>query len=242
MPAYAAGPALICLKQSRRTSAGPLKRGARARTGEDHMEAVTSYLREVSVLDGLASDLSIIVAGFALLVINLSLTFVHVNEERSGRLWDYLGYVEGVKVPDPAGVLLFFVLLTPALWILGIASITGRLPILDVVLQSELALAGVGAMIGVRISDSLYSHLWLSRQYRRYANNPGLRSVPLCLAEAALLAVVFAPGSVSSLLHAGAAGMGFLAGWVFFASIRPGLRSLRSVERLRQERWIPETD
>ena len=206
------------------------------------MEAVASYLREVTVLDGLANDLWVILAGFALLVTDLSLTLVHTNEERSGRLWDYLGHVEGVRFPDFAGILLFFVVLTPVLWTLGISSITGHWPISDVVVRSDLALAGIGSIIGVRVSDSLYSHLWLNKRYRKYADNPGLRSVPFCLAEAALLAVVFAPGLVSSLAHAGAAGLGFLAGWIVFASIRPGLRSLMSVGRLRQERWTPDTD
>lgn len=206
------------------------------------MEAVASYLREVSVLNYLPGDLWVIVAGFALLAINLSLTFVHTNEERSGQIWDYLGRIEGVRVPDLVGILLFFVALTAALWILGIGSITGHWPISDGALRGELALAGIAAIIGVRVSDSVYSHLCLSRKYQRYAQNPGLRSVPLCLLEAALLAVVFAPGFVSSFAHAGAAGMGFLAGWVFFASIRPGLRWLRSVECLRQERWRPDSD
>lgn len=206
------------------------------------MEAVASYLREVSVLDYLANDFWVIGAGLALLAINLSLTFVHTNEERSGRLWQYLGRIEGVKVPDVVGTLLFFATLTPVLWILGTGSITGYWPIFDIVLRNEFALAGIGSIIGVRVSDSLHSHLWLNRRYKEYAQNPGLRSVPLCLLEAALLAVVFAPGFVSSLAHAGAAGVGFVAGWVFFASIRPGLRSLRSVERLRQERWIPHPD
>lgn len=204
------------------------------------MEAVASYLREVSVLDGLASDLSVVVAGFALLVIDLSLTFVHTNEERTGRLWDYFGHIEGVRVSDAVGTLIFFVALTSILWVLGIGAITGQWPLLDVVLPKELALAGIGALVGVRLSDGLHSHLWPARKYSRYAKNPGLRSVPLCLVEAAVVAVVFTPGIASSLTTVAATGLGFGAGWLLFASIRPGLRALRSFERLRQERWIPE--
>ena len=119
------------------------------------MEAVASYLREVSVLNYLPGDLWVIVAGFALLAINLSLTFVHTNEERTGQIWDYLGRVEGVRVPDLVGILLFFAALTVALWMLGIGSITGRWPISDGALRDEVALAGIAAMIGVRVSDSL---------------------------------------------------------------------------------------
>lgn len=204
------------------------------------MEGFANHLRDVSVLDYLTNDLWVMVAGYMLLLINLCFTFVHTNEERTGRLWDYFGRVEGVRFADWIGVFLFFIVLTLTLWALGIGAITAHLPILDITLGDEGALACVGAIIGVRTSDSLYSHVWLNKRYRKYARNPGLRSTPLYLVEAALLAVVFAPGFGSSLTCAGAAGVGFAVGWLFFASIRPGIRSLRFVERLRQERWIPD--
>ena len=204
------------------------------------MEVVASYLREVSMLNCLASDLWVIVAGFALLAINLSLTFVHTNEERSGRLWNYFGHIEGVRVPDAVGTLIFFVALTSILWVLGIGAITGQWPIVDVLFRKQLALGGIGALIGVRLSDALHSHLWLAWKYKQYAENPGLRSVPLCLVEAAVLALVFAPGFVSSLAAGAAAGIGFGVGWVVFAAVRPVIRTLRSFKRLRQERWIPD--
>jgi hypothetical protein len=205
------------------------------------MEGLTSYLREVSMLDYLANDGWVIVAGCGLILINICFTLIHTNQERSGRLWDYFGRVEGVKISNAVGILLFFILLTLALWFLGISAIPGHWLLFDGFLGTELALAGIGMIIGTRISDSLYSHLWLDKKYKKYAKNPGLRSVPLYLVEAALLAVVFAPGFVSSIASAGAAGIGFVAGWAAFALIRPIIRLFRYFERLRQERWIPVT-
>jgi hypothetical protein len=70
-----------------------------------------------------------------------------------------------------------------------------------------------------RISDSLFSHVWLNNA--GYRPNPGLASVPLYLAETLVLAVVFYP---TMLTHPFAMLIGFVIGALAFYTVIPGLR------------------
>ncbi|MBI1879532.1 MAG: hypothetical protein HYR94_15155, partial [Chloroflexi bacterium] len=152
---------------------------------------------------------------YLILGVNLVLTLVHSVQELKGRMWRYLGAIVGVRIPDVAGFLLFFVALTVILWALGFAGIAGYLPFYG---QGRVAvwfaMAAVGALIGGRLSDRLYLHIRLDRQ--GYSGNPGLASTPYYLAEAVILTVLFLPGLWS---HYVAASLGFVAGWVSFFSV-----------------------
>ena len=193
------------------------------------MESLHTYLSAATMLDALFPAQWVTAAGVALLLINMALSLVHTNQERTGKLWEYFGHVEGVKIPEPLGFLGFFLVLTGVLWIVGVGAFTNWL--------SSYHLPGIaliGGIIGARLSDSFYSHLLLNRRYDKYAANPGLASVPYYLVEAAVLFIVFLPGLLS-----GPAGViGILAGWGVFALIRPALRVLAPAS-WRQDRWIP---
>src|SRR5262245_3956148 len=166
----------------------------------------------------------------AIIGINFTLTLVHALQEFRGRLWRYFGAIVGVSIPDAAGALLFFVLLTLALWIVGWIGITGHVPAFG---QSELlAVGAVGILIGGRLSDRWYSHVLLDR--RGYKPNPGLQSTPYYVVEAAFLTIVFLPGFTRHYL---AAAIGFVLGWAFFLSVLPVIRLLRVFPFLRREAW-----
>ena len=193
------------------------------------METLYTYLGEVTILDLIEERWIVIVIGLILLASDLLLSILHTNQERQGRLWDYFGHVEGVKIPDALGFFTFFIVLTLLLWFVGIAAFTNLFSFIGVP-----AIAFVGAIIGARVSDSFYSHLLLRKRYDQYAANPGLESVPYYLVEAAVLLVIFFPGLVSD--WSGVAGI--VVGWAGFAFIRPLLRWLAPAS-WRQERWIP---
>src|SRR5215467_10651437 len=117
---------------------------------------------------------------------DLAFTLVHALQERKGQLWRYFGAIAGVKIPDGFGLVLFFVVLTISLGTVGLLGITGT-----VLWQTPLAFGCLGAIIGCRISDSLFSHILLNNA--GYRPNPGLPSVPLYFVEAFVLVVVFYP-------------------------------------------------
>src|SRR5215467_4930491 len=109
-------------------------------------------------------------------IIDLALTLLHSLQERKGQLWRYFGAIAGVKIPDSFGQIVFFGGLTISLWIVGLLGITGT-----VLWQTPLAIGCLGAIIGCRISDGLFSHVLLNNA--GYRPNPGLPSVPLYFAE-----------------------------------------------------------
>jgi hypothetical protein len=149
---------------------------------------------------------------FALLAISLALTLAHSYQERNGRLWRYFGEIAGVDIPDRVGVLLFFWGLTLGLWLVTLLAFLGSA-------APSLAIGAVGTLIGARVSDSWYSHIRLHQ--KGFRPNPGLGTVPFYLAEAAVLAVAFAPGMLG---HPVAAAVGFFLGWASFFVVLPLLR------------------
>ena len=101
-------------------------------------------------------------------IVDLALTLIHSLQERKGQLWRYFGAIAGVKIPDSFGQGVFFGGLTLSLWIVGLIGIYGT-----VTWQTPLAFGCLGAIVGCRLSDSLYSHVRLN--YEGYKPNPGLQ-------------------------------------------------------------------
>ena len=165
-----------------------------------------------------------------ILFLDFALTLVHSVQELKGHLWRYFGAIAGVWIPDVLGFLLFVVVLTLVLWTVSWVGIAGYVPGIG---QSEwLAMCALGALIGSRLSDRRYSHVLLD--HRGYRPNPGLQSARYFLAEAVLLAIVFAPGLIR---HYFAAIFGFVAGWTFFFAVLPITRGFRIVPGLRRDAW-----
>src|SRR5215472_342384 len=147
-------------------------------------------------------------------IINLGLTLLHSLQERKGQLWRYFGAIAGVKIPDSFGQVVFFGGLTISLWVVGLLGITGT-----VLWQTPLAFGCLGAIIGCRISDSLFSHILLNNA--GYRPNPGLQSVPLYFIEVLVLVVVFYP---TIRMHTFQALIGFIIGVLAFYTVIPGLK------------------
>ena len=191
-----------------------------------HLESMQRHLGVISIFGEPAP----IIALVALLGINLALTLVHVAEEYKGRLWRYFGGIAGVEIPDWLGIPSFTVLLTLVLWAVGFAGIAGVVPFAHAAPGEQWGVGAVGALIGGRLSDGLFSHLLLRK---KYSPNPGIRSVPYYFAEALVLTVLFLPGLRRHVVWAAAGfGIGFLAFWV----ILPLLRPFR-----KREPWKPGT-
>jgi hypothetical protein len=148
-------------------------------------------------------------------VIDMALTLVHSLQERKGRLWRYFGAIAGVRIPDRFGQLAFFGGLTVALWIVGLVGIA-----CTVLWQAPFAFGCLGAIIGCRASDSLFSHILLNNE--GFRPNPGLPSVPLYLTEAVVLLIVFWPAILGNIVPVA---IGFIVGALAFYSIIPLLRS-----------------
>jgi hypothetical protein len=146
--------------------------------------------------------------------IDLAFTLVHSLQERKGRLWRYFGAIAGARIPDGFGQVVFFGGLTIALWIIGLYGITGT-----VLWQTPLAFGCLGAIIGCRLSDGLFSHVLLNNA--GYRPNPGLSSVPLYFVEVLVLIVVFYP---TIRLHIFPVLVGFVIGALAFYAVIPGLR------------------
>ena len=151
-------------------------------------------------------------------MVDLGLTLVHSVQEFEGRLWRHFGAIAGVWIPDVLGVLSFSLGLTVFLWTIGFAGITGHVAFFRI--PEWLAIGALGLLIGVRLSDRLYSHVRLDRQ--GYRPNPGLKSTPYYLAEAIVMIMLFFPGLMS---HYFAAAVGFIIGWLFFYTLLPLLRA-----------------
>src|SRR5215470_3249117 len=92
-------------------------------------------------------------------IIDLAFTLVHALQERKGQLWRYFGAIAGVKIPDGFGLVLFFVVLTISLWTVGLLGITAT-----VLWQTPLVFGCLGAIIGCRLSDSVFSHILLYKE------------------------------------------------------------------------------
>ncbi|MDE2380427.1 hypothetical protein [Bradyrhizobium sp.] len=148
-------------------------------------------------------------------IIDLALTLAHALQERKGRLWRYFGAIAGVKIPDRVGQPLFFGGLTISLWIVGLLGMAGT-----VLWQTPLAFGCLGAIIGCRVADSWFSHIRLNNA--GYRPNPGLPSVPLYLAEALVLLVVFYP---SLRMQTFPVLVGFVVGVVAFYAVLPVLKT-----------------
>ncbi|KUM24673.1 hypothetical protein AU467_06030 [Mesorhizobium loti] len=149
-------------------------------------------------------------------IIDLGLTLLHSLQERKGQLWRYFGAIAGVKIPDSFGQVAFFAGLTLSLWIVGLLGISGTL-----LWQTPLAFGCLGAIIGCRISDGLFSHVLLNNA--GYRPNPGLSSVPLYFIEVLLLVIVFFP---TIRQHTFSVGVGFIIGALAFYSVIPGLKTV----------------
>ena len=87
----------------------------------------------------------------AILALDLVLTLVHSAQELRGHLWRYFGAIEGARIPDVPGFLLFFVGLTLGLWTVGLAGIAGYLPFVRFKVDEALAMAAVGGLIGAPV-------------------------------------------------------------------------------------------
>ncbi len=148
---------------------------------------IGEYVDDVSVFGNAP-----IVAVF-LAIIDMGLTFLHGNQERQDRLWRYFGAIHGFRFPDRLGLPVFFVSLTLLLWVVAIVGILGVCTWSGNRLHG-LSIAAVGTLIGGRLTDSWKSHIELSR--KGYRPNPGLASVPFYIAEAVVLAAIFAPGLI----------------------------------------------
>jgi len=147
-------------------------------------------------------------------IIDLAFTLLHALQERQGRLWRYFGAIAGVKIPDGFGQVVFFGGLTISMWVVGLLAITGT-----VLWQAPLAFGCLGALIGCRLSDSLFSHILPNNA--GYRPNPGLPSVPLYVVEALVLAVVFYP---TLRMHVFPVLIGFIIGALAFYTVIPGLK------------------
>ncbi|MEW6634755.1 MAG: hypothetical protein AB1440_28095 [Pseudomonadota bacterium] len=160
-------------------------------------------------------------------VVDLAFTLLHSLQERKGQLWRYFGAIAGVRIPDSFGQIVFFGGLTVALWIVGLLGIAGT-----VLWQTPLAFGCLGAIIGCRLSDGLFSHVLLDNA--GYRPNPGLSSVPLYAIEVLALAVVFYPTIATNILPVL---VGFVIGALAFYTVIPGLRIFGPLMFQRIEPW-----
>lgn len=160
-------------------------------------------------------------------IVDLGLTLLHSLQERKGQLWRYFGAIAGVRVPDVFGRVVFFGGLTIALWIVGLLGISGT-----VLWQTPLAFGCLGAIIGCRLSDGLFSHVLLNNA--GYRPNPGLSSVPLYFAEVLVLVVVFYPTIAMNIFPVL---VGFILGALAFYTVIPGLRMLGPLVFQPVEPW-----
>jgi hypothetical protein len=165
---------------------------------------------------------------------------VHAYEEWRGEeapLWRVFGAVVGLWLPDWLGFLLFTLGLTFLLWCAGLVAIGGWFPFIGN-MSLPIVIGTLGFIIGARVSDTLVSHWGLYAA--GYRPNPGLKSTPLYVLEAAFLLVTFWPGLS---LSASSARWGFACGAAFFILVLPALRACRALalawQRTPWTRWQP---
>jgi hypothetical protein len=180
------------------------------------------------------------IAFFLILGLDWAFSAVHAYDEWRGEeapLWRVFGAIVGLRVPDRAGFLVFTLGLTLALWGAGLFGICGCLPIVGAI-WLPATVGALGVIIGARISDTLVSHWELYAL--GYRPNPGLRSTPLYVLEAAFIALTFWKGLS---LAPGAAWTGVALGAVVFVLVLPVLRAFRAIwpacARPPWVRWQP---
>jgi hypothetical protein len=183
---------------------------------------------EISVFD------HSVLALFLILGLSLLFTLLHTLEELKGRggpLWRNFGAVVGTWIPDWLGFLVFFVILTGALWLVALAAITGDL--LTCAVPPPWVALALGALIGARLGDTLVSHLLL--YVLRYRPNPGLTSTPLYVAEAVFLIATFLRGLIAG---GSSTWVGLSIGAGFFCLVLPLLWMVRmAIPSWRRVRW-----
>jgi hypothetical protein len=198
------------------------------------MAAALDHLDQVSVFG--RSLLALIV----MLVLDWTFSAVHTYEEWRGEsapLWRVFGAIVGLRLPNWLGFLGFTLGLTLILWSAGLVAVTGWFPFVGHV-SVPVAVGAIGFITGARLSDTLVSHWTLYAI--GYRPNPGLRSTPLYVFEAALLLMTFRQGLS---LSASATLCGFAWGAGPFIFVLPGLRALRAIvppwRRTPWARWQP---
>ncbi len=198
------------------------------------MSALLDHLNRVSVF-GQSS-----VALFLILGLDWAFSAFHSYQEWRGEkapLWRVFGAVVGLWLPNWLGFLLFTLMLTLLLWSVSLAGIAGWLPIVGHLTQ-PIAIGALGAVIGARISDTLVSHWGLYAL--GYRPNPGLKSTPLYILEAAVILLAFWKGLS---LSPRAAWWGFACGAGFFMAVLPMLHGARVIapdwRRTPWIRWQP---
>ena len=189
----------------------------------DHLDQVSIFGRSAAAL--------LLILGF-----DWAFSAFHSYQEWRGEkapLWRVFGAVVGVFVPHWLGFLFFTIVLTLVLWGVGLAGITGWLPVVGHVTEPT-AIVALGAIIGARISDTLVSHWGLYAL--GYRPNPGLPSTPLYVLEAAFIVVTFWQGLSR---HSVAAWWGFALGAGAFILVLPLLRRVRLIApACRRPPWI----
>jgi hypothetical protein len=194
------------------------------------MTAILDHLDQVSVF-GRSSVVLFLILGF-----DWVFSAVHAYEEWRGEeapLWRVFGAVVGLWLPNWVGFLFFTLALTLLLWGVGLAGISGWLPIVGQ-LSLPAAVGALAAVIGARISDTLVSHWGLYAL--GYRPNPGLKSTPLYVIEAVFILLTFWKG-LSLSPHA--AWLGFACGAGFFILVLPTLRAVRVIApSWRRAPWI----
>lgn len=195
---------------------------------------VLNHLDQVSVF-GRSS-----VALFLILFIDWGFSAAHTYEEWRGEavpLWRVFGAVVGLWLPHWVGFLLFTLVLTLLLWLVGLAGIAGWLPFAGQ-LSLPTTVGALGVLIGARTSDTLVSHWGL--YLAGYRPNPGLKTTALYVIEVGFILLTFWKGL---LLAPHAAWWGFVVGAGFFILVLPALKILRSIAPLWQRvpwtRWQP---
>jgi hypothetical protein len=149
-----------------------------------------------------------------ILAVDLAFTFLHSYQEWKGAgapLWRNFGAIVGLDISDRWGFLIFTVLLTLTLSVIGAVGILGTL-------GPGWTAAALGALIGARLSDTLASHVLLYGV--GYRPNPGLSSTPLYVLEAVFIAWAF-QARLADDPHVAA--IGFVLGALSFVLVLPGL-------------------
>jgi hypothetical protein len=193
------------------------------------MAAVLEHLDQVSIF-GRSSLALVLILGM-----NWAFSALHIYQEWRGEevpLWRVFGAVVGVRLPDWVGFASFTLVLLVLLWATGLAGIAGWLPSVGQ-LSLPLAVGGLAAIVGARLSDSIVSH-W-SLYGLGYRPNPGLKSTPLYVIEACFILATFWKGLSA---EPTAAWIGFALGAGLFILVLPVLRLFRGIPSWRHEAWV----
>ncbi len=199
------------------------------------MAAMLDHLDQVSMFGRSAAALVV------MLGIDWAFTAVHTWEEWRGEstpLWRVFGAVVGLWLPNWFGFLLFTLGLTLLLWSAGLVAIAGWFPVIGEV-APPTSVAALCFIIAARLTDTLVSHWGLYAL--GYRPNPGIRSTPLYILEAAALLIAFGQGLSLSRTAAiwgiaGGAGLFTVVVWLGLLALRAGVPAWR---RTPWTRWQP---